>query len=72
MLKGETSVFKKLSSKKGEGILTGILWMATVAVVTGGIALAIWTGISATGVSSKTSSTNAFTTSTNSAKLLAP
>jgi len=29
-------------SKKAEGVLTGILWMAVVAIVSGSIAYAMW------------------------------
>lgn len=57
-------MLNKLSSKKGEGILTGILWMAAVAIVTGGIAFSIWAGITGTANASKTSSTDAGTTMT--------
>ena len=57
-------MLKKLFSKKGEGVLTGVLWMATVAIVTGGIAFAVWTGITGTANASKTSSTTAGTTMT--------
>jgi len=32
-------MFKKMLSKKAEGVLTGILWMAVVAIVSGSIAL---------------------------------
>ena len=63
-------MLRKLFSKKGEGVLTGILWMATVAIVTGGIALSIWAGISATGVNSKASSTAAGTTMTTGAGVI--
>ena len=55
---------KKLSSKKGEGIVTGVLWLGAVAIATGAVAFSIWTGISATADNSKSSSTSAGTTMT--------
>lgn len=53
-------------SKKGEGILTGILWIAGVVLASGLIAYAMWGSISgAATISKETSGTSMTTLKTN-------
>lgn len=38
-------MWKNLLGRKGEGVVTGILWMTVVAVVSGSIAYSIWAAV---------------------------
>lgn|GEM_PF-2424141 len=61
-------MFKKLLRKRGEGVLTGMTWMAVVAIVSGLISYAMWgpSGISGAASTSKSAITNEMTDVTGS------
>lgn len=67
-------MFKRLLVKKGEGILTGILWMAAVGVVSGLIAYTMWGsgGISGAATASKATPINSMNTLTTGVNALTP
>lgn len=58
---------KKLHSKRGEGVVTGILWLGVVGIVAGAIATAMWKGIGDTAMATDTSMTTAGTSADTAA-----
>lgn len=62
--------FLKIS--RGEGILTGLLWFAAVAVGTSVLAVAIWTHINTAGTNASTNIDGSSTTEITSLKALHP
>lgn len=54
---GKGSMLKKIKSfltrESAEGVLTGILWMAVVAIVSGAISYSIWAAVSSSATSLK-------------------
>jgi hypothetical protein len=54
-LKGDHVMFKRLFiMKKGEGVITGMLWMAVTSIVAGAIAYSIWAAVSTSSGTLKT------------------
>lgn len=58
-------MLKRLYAKRGEGILTGLLWFGVIAVVASGLAVSIWshitTATTTTNTNVDTSTSGAFT-----------
>ncbi len=65
-------VIKLARGTKGEGVLTGVIWMGVVAIVCGLIAVAVWTNISGDGTTAKTNVTNSMNTAVSGASSLTP
>lgn len=60
--------------KEGEGVVTGVLWLAAVAIATGLIGYAMWgtDGISGAATSSKEATNSSMTTLTTGLNALTP
>lgn len=59
-----------LLREKGEGIVSGVIWLGVVAIVSGTIAYGVWNGIASNGSSAKNDITNTMTTQTTNAKAI--
>lgn len=51
-------ILKIFLSKKGEGIITGMIWLSVAAIVSGTIAYSIWAAMGSSAGSVKTLITN--------------
>lgn len=73
-VKTKLSNSKKFLCEKGEGVMTGMLWMAVVAIVAGAISYAMWgsAGISGAATASKNTISTQMGTTTTDAKTITP